>query len=57
MTKDETLPEEEFNASLPNIDDDGKITPFIQIVDPKQALKDVRDEKVPEIVVGISMDF
>jgi hypothetical protein len=55
--QDETLPTEEFNLELPNIEDDGKIKPFIQPIDSDQALHDITNGKVPDVVVGVSVDF
>jgi hypothetical protein len=53
----ETLPTEEFNLSLPPIDDDGKIKPFVAPVDADQALIDVSQGKIPAIVFGVTIDF
>lgn len=53
----ETLPEQEFNLELPNIQDDGKIKPIIRIVDPSQALKDIGSGKMPDVVIGVTVDF
>ena len=53
----ETLPTEEFNLSLPPIDDDEKIKPFVAPVDADQALIDVSQGKIPAIVFGVTIDF
>lgn len=54
---DETLPEQEFNLELPNLDDDGKIKPFIRPADSGQAVLDISEGKIPAVVVGVSIDF
>jgi hypothetical protein len=53
----ETLPTEEFNMSLPDLDDDGKIKPFIQPMDSTQALSDIGNGKIPAVVFGVTIDF
>ena len=55
--EDETLPTEEFNMSLPDLDDDGKIKPFIRPMSSDQALHDIGAGKVPDFVAGIEVDF
>ena len=54
---DEILPEQELNLQLPTLDDDGKIKPFIKPMDSSEALHDIGVGKVPDFVVGISVDF
>lgn len=53
----ETLPTQEFNLSLPNQEDDGKVSVFIKPLKPSQTLIDALKDNHPDLEIGISVDF